>query len=386
MTEHITINPRRIKYQMKLFGLSKEELLKKISEKLKNPIKEQEIFNDNIKESHLKKIDRIFDKGLSFYTDPNEPKEENKASIFFRKTNFNSTISLEDRKVVSKMETRIRSLSALSKLSNYKLSKKLDKSSLTDPPQEVAIQIRKKIYPIERNIPKDRDFLKTLINNFAEHNILVLEFIEYPNQKDRANIDGFFLTPNNIVIKRQQRSFKREIFTLIHELGHYLLTKEELDEQPFDIKTNHGSLNDVEKWCNDFAFTFLSADFEEELQDIFKQDPNYDNQQIKTYSQKYHISRLAIFTRLFTQETISWDKYSSFKRKLKDEYKAIEEKKQLEKIKETMGRQNKGRSPRPIYSPPEKEIYRNAYFKGVIGEYEVLSHFKEKYIDKFIYG
>lgn len=40
---------------MKFFGLSKGEILKKISEKLKNPIKEQDIFNDNVKESHLKK-------------------------------------------------------------------------------------------------------------------------------------------------------------------------------------------------------------------------------------------------------------------------------------------------------------------------------------------
>lgn len=369
---------------MELFGLSKRSLLEKINEGLKNPIKEEHIFGGNIKVSHLKKIDKIFGEGLSFYTDPKELKREKNASIFFRKTTFNSTITLGGREIVHKMETRIHSLSALSKLSNYKASEKLDTFNLNDPPEEVAKQIRGNLYPKEI-IQQNRDFLKALIENFAEHNILVLEFVETWNKKNKANIDGFFIAPNNIVIKRQQGSLKREIFTLIHELGHYLLQEEELDDET--LKTsNNGELNEVEKWCNEFAFAFLSKDFQEKLPDIFKQEPNCNNKQIKTFSQKYHISRLAIFTYLFGKKAISWNKYYSLKQELEKEQREREQKKESEREhNREMGIHKKGRSPKPIYSPLEKDIYLNAYFEGVVGEYEVLSHFKEKDIDRFIY-
>ncbi|MFX4971243.1 ImmA/IrrE family metallo-endopeptidase, partial [Acinetobacter baumannii] len=65
--------------------------------------------------------------------------------------------------------------------------------------------------------------MKNFISKFAENNILVFEFIETHNKKEKANINGFYLTPNVIVLKRNQKSFSREIFTLAHELGHYLL-------------------------------------------------------------------------------------------------------------------------------------------------------------------
>lgn len=128
------------------------------------------------------------------------------------------------------------------------------------------------------------------------------------------------------MIKRQQGSLKREIFTLIHELGHYLLQEEELDDET--LKTsNNGELNEVEKWCNEFAFAFLSKDFQEKLPDIFKQEPNCNNKQIKTFSQKYHISRLAIFTYLFGKKAISWNKYYSLKQELEKEQREREQKK-----------------------------------------------------------
>jgi radical SAM superfamily enzyme YgiQ (UPF0313 family) len=43
--------------------------------------------------------------------------------------------------------------------------------------------------------------------------------IETWNKKEKANIDGIYLSPNVIVLKRQ-KSYRRETFTLIHELGH----------------------------------------------------------------------------------------------------------------------------------------------------------------------
>ena len=68
----------------------------------------------------------------------------------------------------------------------------------------------------------------------ATKNIMVFEFIETWNKKEKANIDGFYLKPNLIVLKRHQ-SFSREIFTLAHELGHYLLDEEEIEEINYSV-------------------------------------------------------------------------------------------------------------------------------------------------------
>jgi Zn-dependent peptidase ImmA (M78 family) len=42
---------------------------------------------------------------------------------------------------------------------------------------------------------------------------------ETHNKKEKANISVFYLSPNVIVLKRNQKFLKREIFTLAHELG-----------------------------------------------------------------------------------------------------------------------------------------------------------------------
>jgi len=241
----ITINPDRLKHMMTLFNLTKDEVLKIVSAKLKNPLTEEDIFNTEIKLSNLKKIDKVFNKGLSFYTDPSPPPRSQSSSIFFRKTNFNSELKIGDRELIHKMECRIHSLSALCKLSNYNIKRKIESYTTEDNPADVANEIRQKLYP-EKIIKGDRDFLKKLISNFAENGILVLEFVEVRNKKHRTNLDGFFIAPHCIVIKRNQDSFKREIFTLIHELGHYLLNSEEIDKTPYEQQYS----NTTEKWCN----------------------------------------------------------------------------------------------------------------------------------------
>ena len=73
----------------------------------------------------------------------------------------------------------------------------------------MAKEIRKILYPdFNRNM---KIFLKSIISKLAENNILVFEFVETWNKKETANIDGFFINPNLIVIKRYQRAFRREI-------------------------------------------------------------------------------------------------------------------------------------------------------------------------------
>jgi len=58
------------------------ELLSMISEGLKNPITKDDIFSPEINLSYLKRIDKVFKKGLQFYFDPKVIQVTRDASIF----------------------------------------------------------------------------------------------------------------------------------------------------------------------------------------------------------------------------------------------------------------------------------------------------------------
>lgn len=267
-------NISRIKYLLKLYRISEDELLEKISDGLKSPITKEDIYGEEIKINHLKKIDKIFNKGLHYYLDPKVLKENKEASIFFRKDNFNSELSFGAKKIVNQFEDLKISLSTISVLSDIKFERKLPFFTVEEDPKSVAKIVRESLYP-EIFTNSLRDFLKLLISKFAENNIFVFEFIETWNKKDKANIDGLFLSPNVIVLKRQQKSFRREIFTLIHELGHYLLNEEEVEEVDYKV-INENNISKIERWCNDFSFYFLAGNYGELLENIDLANPEND--------------------------------------------------------------------------------------------------------------
>lgn len=94
---------------------------------------------------------------------------------------------------------------------------------------------------------------------------------------------GFFIKPNFIVLKKQN-SRKREIFTLAHELGHYLLNNENIDENTFVQNPNN-----EESWCNQFAFALLLGESLSEIQNINTSEISLTNQTIQELSEKRHI-------------------------------------------------------------------------------------------------
>ena len=93
-----------------------QEFLQKISAGLKNPITKEDVFGNEIKVSYLKRIDKIFEKGLHYYLDPKAPEKSKEASIFFRKQNFqNDELNIGAITVVNQFEELKLSLSAIAK-------------------------------------------------------------------------------------------------------------------------------------------------------------------------------------------------------------------------------------------------------------------------------
>jgi len=357
-----------------------------ISKGLKKQITKEEIFSKEIKVSHLKRIDKVFEKGLHYYLDPQAPETSKEASIFFRKQKFNSDLNIGTKKIVNHFEEFKISLSAIAKLSDIEIERTLPIYPINNNPKSVAKEIRKLLYPIFKSDLKE--FLKSLISKFAEYNILVFEFVEYWNQKEKANIDGFFLSPYVIVLKRQQISFRREIFTLIHELGHFLLNEEEIEKLDFQNLARK-DLSSIERWCNDFAYYFLAGDFADTLDKLekAKASNDYHSDLIEKISKSTHLSQIALFTRLLYQNKISQQNYNKVKSDFEERFKNRQE--ELQRIKELekqRGTKRRGSAPQPIKSPLLISTIQTAFYEGVLNEYEVCKqlNIKPDKLDKYI--
>ena len=201
MANVIEYNQDRLKYLLELYKLYIPEFLRLINSGLRKPLTKENIFSSNIKIDNLKRIDKVFNKGLSYYLDPQNPPQTKDASIFFRKKNFNSELNFGAKKIVSEFEDLKLSISAIAKLSDIEIKRTLPILSTRQNAKATSKKFIEILNPSFINSQKD--FLTSLINKLAAYNILVLEFVENWNQKEKANIDGVFLTPNVIVLKRQ---------------------------------------------------------------------------------------------------------------------------------------------------------------------------------------
>jgi len=364
-------NTARIRHLLEMYRLSVPEFLEKISGGLKNPITEGDVFGEEIQLSHLKRIDRLFEKGLHYYLDPKAPDTSKEVSVFFRKEEFNQeTLTIGAVKTVNAFEDLKHSLSAIAKLSDYEIERKINTYTIWSDAKQVAGELREKLYPGFQS--NRRDFLKAWISKLAEFNILVFEFVETWNKKEKANIDGFYLKPNMIVLKRHQ-AFTREIFTLAHELGHYLLDEEEVetvDDQTINLRNE----NRVETWCNQFAFHFLAGEYADTLHELGQTGPqnDYHRKTIEQISRNTHLSRLALYTNLLFNNQITQANYKKVKKDLSYEYLRKQEEAEREKQrKKELGIKSEGRTAQPIKSPLFISTIQQAYYSGVLDEYDV---------------
>lgn len=379
-------NIDRVELLIRQFRLDKEEFLALVNEGLKNKLNWEYIFQEEIQINHLKRIDKIFNKGLYYYLDPNPPIQSKDSSIFFRKEKFGTELNLASKKIVNQFEELKISLSGLAKLSDISMERILPIYTLSDHPQQVANEVRKSIEPKYRKDSKK--FLESLISKMAGANILVFEFVEHPTLKDRTNIDGFFLQPNVIVLRRNQDYFRREIFTLAHELGHYLLNQEEIESMDYDHMA-FGAVNKIESWCNNFAFSFLAGGQLETINNLPQISPtnDYSYSTINDISENTHLSFTAILTYLVKQGKLSGAIYGRMKKDQEDKIqsKKDDEKKKRELEKE-MGKPSIASSAKPIQSPLFVSAIQTAFFDGVINEYELCKtlHLKPEQLEKYL--
>jgi Zn-dependent peptidase ImmA (M78 family) len=380
----VALNLSRLQYLLDLYAMSTEELLERMTGDLVNSTKATDVFTEEIRVSYLKKIDKIFQRGLAFYLDPSDLPKAKSNSIFFRKSHLAEELNLGAKKTIDGFEEQQKRLTAYAKLAKVDIQRTVPSFTTEDQPTEAAKKVRALLYP-KGKTQNTKEFLKRLFASLSDRNIFVFEFVETWNKTHKANIEGAYIAPNVIIIKRQQQSLKREVFTLAHELGHYLLNEEEAEKVVFGGGEN---ISKIEKWCNAFAFHFLIGEqYGILINGVRNGKP--DEALLNEISKYTHLSVSALYTQLLIKKRIS---YAAYRAKLDAVSSHLEAQDLQNDEKKQLGKElglNTGRAsaPKPIRSPLQVSVLRNAFHEGLVNEMDFCKslHIKPEAIDKYLY-
>ena len=159
------------------------------------------------------------------------------------------------------------------------------KVNINTSPKEVASKLRDEFGIKEELQRKTKDsykFFKILREKLEKEKIFNFQF-SMPLEDAR----GFTLSDElpRVVVVNSKDIIEARIFTLIHELGHALLEDTEISIP------NFVDLNKHEKWCNEFASSFLLP--QEMAKRIFEENSKnlVEYNTLKTLSRKYKVSK-----------------------------------------------------------------------------------------------
>lgn len=399
------LNPDRLAYILDLYGLSQEDLIFKLNEERKRDLISKEKLEriisgkEKIDIKLLKRIDKIFKQGITWYLTNRELPERKNCSIFFRKDKFNTDLNFESRRIVNNFEELKFEIQILCKSIQFDPKRIVKKYQISDDSLIIAKEMNAQFKVFEEELidkneikkPKDdKEYLKNLVRIIEDFNIFVFEFTENWNKKEKAMFNGFYISPNIIVIKRQ-KYLRREIFTLIHEFAHYLLDFEEIDDVE---ESNVINSNECENWCNTFSYYFLIDEYKKDFDKlIFASETNqFYKDEINELYDHTRLSKSAFYTRMIIEDKISRKDYNKIINEIRLNVRKREAEEKILRETEKQLAKDQGKPfvaiQKPIQSNLFKEILTMNYFQGNVDESTLRKHLKisaNKSIDEVIY-
>ena len=395
------LNIDRINFLIDFYKITKDNFLKIINGDNKKRITFSELENP-IELSKIKKIDKVFQKGLSWYIDKNKIIKKEDKSIFFRKNLFNSNLELEDIKIINNFEEKKFLLNNLCNNIEFKLKRNIDTFNINDKIEKVVEIVNNKFFDIENDLierkiikkinfentkEKDKEYLKNLFRIIEEFGVFVFEYLENHNKKQKVNFEGFYL--KNIIVVKRNKNLRKEIFTLLHEFAHFLLDKEEIDEN-----LENENLSKIERWCNDFAFSFLIFNEKKSFKKL--ENPNLNNDfyknEIIDLSKKTYLNPISFYVNFLYLNKINSNVFITKRDEINKNHqkRLLKEKEEFDKqikFKKVNGEKIPPMIPKSIKSKLFEEIVSINFSQGKIDDGVDLCRyleFSKKKSEKFM--
>ena len=306
----IQVSPAVLKWAREAAGWTVKETAKKVGVGVEI-VQRWESGEAAISLPVLEKLAGYFKRPLAAFFLPEPPPEPRLPSDFRvfpgESRSFSKTTRLAIRRA-----RRLQAIAAeLMEELGIEAKAKIGKASLTDSPEEVAREERRRL---RVGIQEQHDWansyraLEGWRNQIESLNVLVFQ-IPMPVQ----DVRGFSLAdkkPSAIVVSSSDAVHAR-IFTIFHEFAHLLLRRPGICS-PEDAWIHSGNGGGVERWCNHFAGTLLVP--EEVLQsdkDIksIARPGEVSSELLSKVSQRLKVSRQAILIRMLGSQLISKKRY-----------------------------------------------------------------------------
>lgn len=310
----VPINPEALRFAIAQSGYEQEELVEKVRTKgakrrfsleyLKEILQGQR----NPLYTDLKYLDTYLKRGIPFYFLSQFPNDEVFAN--FRKKNRDVKIEPDVEVKLREYASLRRDIAEMLKDSYISIERNLRVYTEKESPEKVAEELRKRFVYVPDNFGKSqtREAFQFLRNRVEEEGIFVFKDNLGENTRGCLFLKGE--GPPLLLINSSENK-NAEIFTLLHELAHYLLDKEELDYGLERSSYSHAT----ENWCDRFAFRFLFPESAESREQFTKDQKEelMKSSRLEELSKTYKVSKHALMFRFYLLNIISGAEYKDFK-------------------------------------------------------------------------
>lgn len=303
-------------------GWSTEEL----SKRLKTSIQNIDKLRSGEKKPSLRQLEElssIFKRPLAAFLLSKPIKEKPKPKDYRMLPNKVDKFDKKTMLVIRKTR-RLQELSReLSRNIAYETKPKLEKLTVSDSPEQIALKFKEQFSLTEEKQRKFKtayelfNYLRDILENL---NILSFQF-SMPIEDAR----GFALVDEypNVIVVNSRDNIEARLFSLMHEFAHILLRESVIDlpEATYIYEDKN------EKWCNEFASSFLLPKSTAKL--LFESNRMNLTQRetLKAFSRKYKVSKAMLLLNMLKLKYIEKQDYDAIlARYKKEENKSIKQK------------------------------------------------------------
>lgn len=295
----VIINPQVFKWLREDTGFTEEEVAASLNIDISTVQKWENSEDDiEIPFKYLKKLERLYRRPLYLFYLPKAP-EVIQPNNYRKVAGITQNMSKDTLRAIRKARYIAGVIEELLQIVDEDINLNIKHYTLSDNPEEIAKYEREQL-----NIRWPIKSFEQIKEKIEARGVYVLQF-DFPLEDAR----GFVIKYNKIliIVINENDTISAKIFTLLHEYAHILLGDSKGDicipegigikSQSYNNNNNYSNKDDdirVERWCNNFAASFLLP-----LDIIRKklQEVNDIEKVIKEFS-KQAVSKYAIIIRL----------------------------------------------------------------------------------------